>query len=116
MKIIQNIPFKINSDNSVRNSSALNNVRPETTENLSNTKRPNFINTESVAPANESHKTNKILSTDEAKLFELLFPAGSKKVSSSAGPLRSYNIQTNKTQNPKNLSRKVLGNNLDLIA
>lgn len=116
MKITPNIPFNINSDNSVRNSSALNNVRPETTENLSNTKRPNFINRDSVAPNNEAHKTNKILSTDEAKLFELLFPAGSKKISSSSGPLRSYNIQSSKTQNPKSLNRKVLGNNLDLIA
>ena len=65
----------------------------------------------SVAVTNDI-SINKILSAEEKKLFELLFPA--TEAVKSGKPIHAYTVQQEHTERTKNTYGKILGNRLDI--
>lgn len=66
----------------------------------------------SVAVTNDI-SLNKLLSAEEKKLFELLFPA--TEAVKSGKPIGAYTVQQKHTERTKNTHGKILGSRFDII-
>ena len=66
----------------------------------------------SVAVTNDI-SLNKLLSAEEKKLFELLFPA--TEAVKSSKPMHAYTVRQKHTERAKNTHGKILGSRLDII-
>ena len=72
------------------------------------------LSTPKIIPGSQTGGLQKLLSVEEIKTFEMLFPV--ENVTSTARPLQAYSIQRNvkQDQNTGHAQEKMLGSRLDI--